>query len=133
MAQFAKGVAAWEIELAWAAGLFDGEGTIGLRRNGTKANARRIGMALGMTTPEVVERFAKAVGVGTIYHSQSQSNYPNSLPITKWVCHSIGDTDTVVSLLWPWLSEPKRVQAQDALDAYSADPHRNGSALGKVA
>jgi len=54
-------------ELAWAAGLFDGEGTIGVRKNGTTEAYRRIGASVGMTERFVVERFAKAVGIGKFY------------------------------------------------------------------
>jgi len=112
-------------ELAWAAGLFDGEGTIGVRKNGTTEAYRRIGASVGMTERFVVERFAKAVGIGKFYdHSYKQSKYPNAKPVWRWAVHNFEDTKTMVERLWPWLSEPKRAQARKALDAYAAYPHR---------
>ena len=112
-------------EMAWAAGLFDGEGTIGVRRNGPAARTRRIGLALGMTDRTVVERFASALGgIGRVYEPRVSSRYPLVKPVHVFAIHSFERTQATIAALWSWLSEPKRNQARRALVAWRQDPHR---------
>ena len=111
-------------ELAWAAGLFDGEGTIGVRRNGPKATLRRIALSLGMSDLPVVCRFHRAIGgLGTCYQNLRQSKYPNAKPMHRVSCMSFENVQQVVILLWPWLSLPKRAQATASLRAWKQDRH----------
>jgi hypothetical protein len=51
-------------DLAWAAGLFEGEGYVEHRPNGCGRTTRGLGLA--MTDLDVVERFQKVVGVGAV-------------------------------------------------------------------
>lgn len=121
-------------ELAWAAGLFDGEGSCVLgtskytRKDGTVR--KNIVLAIGQsgeTLPEVLERFQLAVnGVGTIngpYH-HDQKKYPNKRP--TWFYRAIGfnQTQTVVALLWRWLGSVKRLQATRAIKTFLAQSNR---------
>lgn len=93
-----------DIELAWAAGFFDGEGHCGLRRNGKYGFI----MITQHHSDETLHRFRAAVGLGNIYGKNniwqySVSNHP--------------DTITVLSLLYPLLSSPKRKQADKVLNS----------------
>jgi hypothetical protein len=58
---------ATDSEIAWAAGLFEGEGSCYGTVRSDRYNTRRIRMNLRMTDQDVVERFAKVVGVGSVY------------------------------------------------------------------
>ena len=112
-------------QLKWAAGLFDGEGTVGVRRSGPRAHVRRIGLAVGMTDLEVVQRFQRAIGgIGSLYINCTQSKYPNAKPVHRFVVHSFQNTQYIIALLWHWLSGPKREQAKRALEAWKAERHR---------
>jgi hypothetical protein len=54
-----------EIEIAWAAGLFEGEGTIVIAgNNGIKGC--RIQLAVEMVDEDVVRKFARIAGFGSI-------------------------------------------------------------------
>lgn len=54
-------------QLAWAAGLFDGEGSIGLQYEGSRSEkSLRLRMRLMMTDAEAVERFRAIVSAGTL-------------------------------------------------------------------
>lgn len=90
-------------ELAWAAGLFDGEGWVG------PINKRReIGIRVGQVDRRVLDRFAAAVGVGTIYGPYRLKRSVQSI----YVYHAGGfhRTQAVMAMLWRWLSPVKRQQ-----------------------
>jgi hypothetical protein len=111
-------------ELAWAAGFFDGEGHIGVRRNGPSFPSRRIGLHVGQADRRPLDRFLRAVGVGQIRGPDRQSKYPNAKLMFRFHVDNFQHAQHVVAVLWRWLSEPKREQAHLALTAYAADPHR---------
>src|SRR3990167_5406713 len=55
----------WDpIEIAWAAGLFEGEGCISVHRSKGRRPQPKLNIA--MTDLEPMERFAKALGVGNV-------------------------------------------------------------------
>lgn len=70
-----------EQEIAWAAGLFEGEGHCGLapQRNRDLPTAR---MELSMTDRDVVERFARVIGYGTVHVNQRPTR--NDKPVYRW-------------------------------------------------
>ena len=72
-----------EIELAWAAGLFDGEGTISLvthrKKRKTKTyEYKQVHVLVSQSgSPEVLERFQRAVGgLGKIYGPYERGHQP---------------------------------------------------------
>ena len=123
-------------ELAWAAGLFDGEGHASARNNGRgrKDGHRHLRFELSVTRagyecPEVLRRFQRAVaGIGKI-----QGPYPHgrAKPNWAWVARTIADAEAVVDSIWPWLSGPKREQIDAAcVRFYEAQEQRvRGAAL----
>ena len=99
-------------ELAWAAGLFDGEGTVG----SYKCNSSRIKVA--MVDEESIRRFHRAVGgVGTVsgpYIRPSQAG-GKWRPLYSYVASNFEAMQFVVAVLWHWLGIEKRAQARRAL------------------
>ena len=110
-------------ELAWAAGLFDGEGTIGVRRSGKQARLRRIAMAIGMTHRPAVQRFCSAVRIGKVYDGRIASSRSNAKPVHLWAVYNHEHTQYVVALLWNYLSPEKKEQAKAALLAWKTERH----------
>ncbi len=98
-------VLAEDTERAWAAGFFDGEGHISSLRNGT-----RIQMIVSQRLDgfNILTRFSKAVGVGKLY------NLPSRPEIYRWVATSKVEVNWALSSLWPYLCEPKKLQAINA-------------------
>lgn len=101
-------------ELAWAAGLFDGEGTVRAFKEKRVAGDRwyvRLSVAQGH--PAVLERFIAAVGFGKLngpYRARGRKN-------VLWSATVDGHerAQAAVGLLWRWLSPVKRAQARQAL------------------
>lgn len=111
---------ATETERAWAAGFFDGEGWVGrsLVTKTTKSGVyicERIESTVGQNDPEVLERFKKAVGIGTIGgpYKRKKTNHKDF-----WQFR-VSNRKAVIQLfeaLSPYLSTIKTKQFQDALE-----------------
>ena len=87
------------MERAWAAGLFEGEGSI------SSSAAQRPRLQLKMTNEESVRRFASAMGVGKVYGPYGP--YPSDLSkvaVWMWVAASQDDVLAAADLLRPFLS-----------------------------
>jgi len=111
------------IELAWAAGFFDGEGYVGsmsLRVRPAKGRARAVlTMEISQVDERPLQRFAAAVGCGSITLRTSRLG-PRQRPQFRWrAAH--GAAERALCALWPYLSEPKREQALCAVDAVHND------------
>lgn len=97
-----------DCEAAWAAGLYDGEGSISLAHGWMK-------LQLKMVERAPVDRFAAAVGVGRVYgpysniSSERRDGYPRK-DFYVWT-HPPGGAVKVLDLLWPWLSEFRQKRA----------------------
>lgn len=104
-------------ELAWAAGIFDGEGYIGCKAYPLASNPDRCNPKLVMSVSqyyddEVTRRFREAVGVGTL---NSRVIPRNGHTEYVWRVYAAEKVQAAVAMLWPWLSGPKRAQATQAL------------------
>lgn len=89
-------------ELAWAAGLFDGEGTTSvLAAKRDKWKYPRMSMA--QKNPEVLYRLQALLG-GKVYKSNTRAIY-------NWNLYKEEDVINALNMMWPWLSEQKKAQA----------------------
>jgi hypothetical protein len=101
-----------ENEIAWAAGLFDGEGTATICRG-------RPRLGLRMTDEATVRRFAEAVGHGKVYgpyenDAQTKRDGYVRKPFFYWVAEvEVGRA--VVDLLRPFLSEFRIIQIRSVM------------------
>lgn len=89
-------------ELAWAAGLFEGEGTAGAH------GERSVEARLGMTDEDIVRRFAEIVEVGVVRPYTPLGL--GSKPMWYWRVSSAQDVQHVMCLLWQWLGPRRRNQ-----------------------
>lgn len=98
-------------ELAWAAGLFEGEGNFCLNRRPGYTYPRA---QLSSTDLDTLQRFRSAVGVGNIVGPYDRVGCK---PIWSWRSANYGDIQHVVCLLWFGLGERRKVQATSVLEA----------------
>jgi hypothetical protein len=99
-------------ELAWAAGFFDGEGSVYYR--GRKR--QELCLAVSQSDRRPLDRFCSAVGIGAV-RGPYKAKYSNAKPYYVYSIGSHVPVQAVVAMLWRWLSEPKREQATQALRA----------------
>lgn len=96
-----------DLDVAWAAGLFEGEGSF----SSTK-RTRQIRM--GMTDLDVLERFQRIVRVGKVYGPRNKQE--GRKPMYDWASMKWDDICYVIELFWPFLSPRRRAAAQTILD-----------------
>lgn len=99
----------WREEMAWAGGLFEGEGSFTVAR-GVQATAQ-----IKMTDRDPMERFAAAIGFGTV-----RGPYPGKggrKDSYAWSAQSFEKAQATVALLWPYLGERRKARAAEVLKA----------------
>lgn len=106
-------------KLAWAAGFYDGEGTMCCKTINGKWSS--LSISIHQTNKDTLERFQDAVsGLGKVTGPEKSASrlHPNRLPIYLWRCQKFEDAQQVVCLLSPWLTPHKKKQAYEALRNY---------------
>jgi len=108
-------------QAAWAAGFFDGEGTVGLvGRPGQPAVAMSIPQASDRGVPETLERFRAFVGAGSITGPRTVPSPWSKLPQYRWRLTRFADIERVVAMLYPYADVVKREQMTRCLDQVRA-------------
>jgi hypothetical protein len=107
-------------ELAWVAGVYEGEGTIVVKSyplaNGSFARAARV--IITMTDRDVVERVHKILGFGVLLKphgpyvngGMTKPRHTLSIERKEWA-------QAFIAMVWPWLGERRRAQAKAVLAA----------------
>ena len=93
-------------EIAWAAGLFEGEGCF----DHSAGNAHRPRATMSLTDKDVLERFMAAVGAGTMGPSKRRAGHHKEA--WQWWTNE-AEFHIVYALLKPWLG-PRRIAAAEA-------------------
>lgn len=108
------------LELAWAAGFFDGEGcTVG--RHDKRITRSQPMLSIGQSERTTLDRFQAAVcGLGRIIGPYQTRGKPVWFYRTSRFEH----TQAVLAMLWRFLSQPKRDQATAVLRYVHAQPRR---------
>ena len=110
---------ATEEELAWAAGLFEGEGTI-TRLNKVGAS-KRWSIAVGMTDYSVIQKLFEVVGVGHVhgpYTYKNSKNRKREFHSPYWVWN-VAYRDGIIEVYGQfakWLSVRRLVKFDEALN-----------------
>ncbi len=104
-----------DVELAWAAGFFDGEGSVSVHCD--KRPGRRPAFRLEIEQVDVrpLVRFRAAVGGLGSLSQRIGPRAPNRRLLYRiFACND--PALRIASSLWPWLSEPKQEQIVRVLD-----------------
>lgn len=101
-----------EADIAWAAGLYEGEGSI-FRPVKGKYYPR---LTVTLTDPESLETFRNIVGVGAVV-----GPYPRGLhkPYWNYRLNGLEQVEKVVDLLIPRLSKGRKEQIEKVLDSHT--------------
>lgn len=101
-----------EIAIAWAAGLFEGEGSIALH---PQLKGKRRALFLGMTDLDVLRTFQAVVGAGVIRVMVVRGNRK---PAWRWEVQSWAEVDGIGRMFLPYLHARRRARMEELL----ADP-----------
>jgi hypothetical protein len=105
--------------LGYAAGLFDGEGTVGAYPNHYIKNGKKVfksyvyRLRIAMTDEDALDSFHWAIGLGKIYGPWR--NGPSPIPIYCLDIKGFEEVQAVCAMLWPWLSQRRKDQIKQAL------------------
>lgn len=106
-----------DTEVAWAAGFFDGEGWISVNHQAGGYITYVVGISQMDVRP--LQRFLAAVGCTETQgrsHGNARKMHHGRIHQLMW---SGDGAQRVLDVLWPWLSEPKREQAERVLAEYT--------------
>lgn len=99
--------------LAWAGGLYDGEGSASVSPHRTHDGHFSPEVAVtqsGVTRPQVLERLRETVGCGRIYGPYAQEGA--TLPVFRWKAAALDDVEHLLYVFAPWIGPAKRDQAR---------------------
>ena len=130
-----------EIDAAYIAGLFDGEGSIHFKRGIEKkkkhkgdgyrtSNSMRISMEITMTDYSVLVWVHETLGVGTLRSKTVKGKRKDGtkyLPQWKWRC-TFRDAYQVCLLIWPF-AHVKLDKIQQIIEHYSKEKVMNGNVV----
>ena len=112
--------------LAWMAGIFEGEGYVqGRPRKYTRADGREfttVGfrLAISMTDEDVIKRFHRLAGVGTCNGPRKS---PSMTGKAMWDYRSHGaEAHALAVAIWHQLGDRRRGQLQTAIEAWLQSP-----------
>lgn len=95
----------------WAAGLFEGEGTIAIDIREEKYFYTRV--AISMTDEEEIREFARIVGVGNVTTHASKEGYKQ---MWYWQVSRVSELKVFIEKIVPWLGERRRAKLFACLD-----------------
>jgi len=111
----------WKREdLAWAAGLIEGEGCISMQNrklSGVRGGRPGWHLTVQMTDEDVLRRLASVIGLGRVggpYVNKGDGKKPYK-PIWSWNISSRAHCYAVLTALWPWLGARRREKVREAL------------------
>ena len=108
-----------DIEVAWAAGFFDGEGTVSVGTDPRTGRYSAINMEIPQSSaaglPDVLVRFHRIVGVGNVTGPHEPRSPWSRLPQYRWRSGALDDVEHVAALLWTRLGPTKRKQLDTSI------------------
>ena len=128
-------------DIAYIAGLFDGEGSIHFKRGAEKkkkhkgkgyrtSNSLRLSMEITMTDESVLRWIHEVLGVGTLNRKPRKGRRKDGtkyLMQYRWRC-TFRDAYYVCKLLWPY-AHTKLPKIQQVIEHYAKDVVMNGKVV----
>lgn len=113
------------LEVAWAAGLFEGEGCFTLTV-GNRPGSRRVAARVGSTDRDVIERFARIIGFGHV--NLKRAHKEGHKDLYEWSTQAAPSVRDFIELVRPYLGRRRREKAEEVYAAaLKINPH-NGEA-----
>lgn len=106
-----------QTDIAWAAGLFEGEGTWIVRSPKGRGNPTVV-ITLQMCDRDVVERFAAIMGCGKVTKGdRREEQNPRHRAIWRWGTAKRADCLRIARMLLPYLGERRTAKAREIIEA----------------
>ena len=99
--------------IAWLAGLFEGEGCIQIDKHGFY-------LTINMTDEDVLRRVQKITDSGSVTGPMFRSK--NHKPLWKWKVRWASESYALLVAIWPYLLSRRQTKATEALKRFAALP-----------
>ena len=108
-----------DVDIAWAVGLFEGEGCIGIWKTQKDHVLPLIRLTVAMTDRDVVERFCRIVECGRVspektLRQPTKSGRPRK-PVHVWQISNRADVERLLLAFRPWLGARRSAKADEVL------------------
>ncbi len=113
--------------LAWMAGIYEGEGYCqGRPRTYQRADGRdftttNFRLVISMSDEDIVTRFHKFAGIGTLRGPRTFPSRPNNKPLWDYSAHG-ADGYALGVAMWSWLGQRRKEQLHAAISAWLQAP-----------
>ena len=101
-------------DLAWAAGLFEGEGTVSYHGSPY--------VCMTTTDLDVLERFHAVMSFGTLVGPYEASYPGKTKPYWRWQAYGLEKTQATIAYFWPYLGQRRRERYKEILAVSLARP-----------
>lgn len=106
-------------EIAWAAGLFEGEGCFTASRPAAKPGYIQLVCRINMTDLDVLQTFYNIVPVGRLIEFTAKDlRHKSTKEMWTWYTTNAGDFAVVFMMLEPWLHERRKNKARELLQEW---------------
>jgi len=102
-----------EADIAWAAGIFEGEGSFTIQRMSTNGELRyaTLGATIQMTDRDVVERFQQIMlPIYPTFVREYTHNRVDAKTLFVWSCKKLDSVVKVSEAFFPWLGERRKAR-----------------------
>lgn len=99
-----------DAEIAWFAGIFEGEGTFEMSKRST------VRMAIAMSDLDVIQRLASVFPCRPIASRDSDKRFPDAKPMHLWRVGESEQVALVIHAILPWLGERRTARAREVLE-----------------
>ena len=114
-------------QLAWASGLFEGEGCFCLSKDYSGPKGFKVGINTH-TDLDVLLKFKECVGdLGKIYGPYKKMTKDGRPQKTcwSWQANDFETAQAVMALLWPWLCSRRKEKAKECIKEYHLRPRHD--------
>lgn len=105
-------------DIAWAAGLFEGEGHIGFNHKSS------VQLSVTMADRDVVERLRDVIGIPVRITVQDRSYQGRRRTLYQWRVSRQCEAYAVLVMFYPFFGERRRARAMEGIKRLLASPRR---------
>lgn len=100
-------------DIAWAAGIFEGEGTIVLHKRKAPYRAFTCSLSVSMSDKDVIDKFLEVIGCGSLYYQAPKG--PTYKPSWRWHIQDMPGVRKALNKLLPYLMSRRTSKANEML------------------